>query len=142
MDRFTLPAQLVEQVLEHARSSPHSEVCGLLAARDGRPSRCIAIRNIAEQPQTLFRMDPKQQIAAFRSMREQGEQLFAIYHSHPNGPTEPSATDIEQAAYPEALYLIVSLNGAAPPVLRGYRIRNGSVQSVQLVTQAAADDNR
>ena len=137
MERMALPKHLLEQILAHARSSPHAEICGLLAASNGHPSRCIAIRNVAAQPQRLFAMDPKQQIDAMRSMREQGEELYAIYHSHPHGPAGPSATDLEQAAYPEALYLIVSLNGDGEPVLHGYRIRNGTVRSVRLVTDAA-----
>lgn len=134
VERVALPGRLVQQIMEHASGSPQAEVCGLLAAHAGRPSRCIRVANVASRPQRFFNMDPGQQIAAMRSMRERGEQLYAVYHSHPQGPSEPSATDIEQAAYPEALYLIVSFDGARRPELRGYRIDNGTVQAVQLVT--------
>jgi proteasome lid subunit RPN8/RPN11 len=124
-------------MLDHASASPHIEVCGLLTARNGHPSRCIAVLNVANQPQRFFRMDPKQQIDAMRSMREQGETLYGIYHSHPQGPAEPSATDIEQAAYPEALYLLIALNGERRPRLRAYRISSGKTQAVQLLTDPA-----
>ena len=134
MQSVVLPRHLVQQMLDHARASPHAEVCGLLSARDGQPSRCIAVPNVAQQPQRSFRMDPKQQIDAMRGMREQGEQLYGIYHSHPQGPATPSATDLEQAAYPEALYFIVSLNGDGEPLLRAYRINKGKAEAVQLVT--------
>ncbi len=137
MERVVLPSHLIEQMLAQAHASPHAEICGLMAARNGHPSRCIAVRNVAPQPQRLFSMDPHQQIDAMRSMREQGEQLYGIYHSHPQGPGEPSATDIEQAAYPEALYLIVALNGARRPQLRAYRINNGKTQPVQVLTEPA-----
>ena len=137
MERVVLPTGLVQQILDHAGGSPQTEVCGLLAARDGHPSRCIRVANVATRPQRFFRMDPKQQIEAMRSMREQGEQLYGIYHSHPLGPAEPSATDIEQAAYPEALYLIVSLNHSRRPELRAYRLDKGTAQAVQLVTEPA-----
>lgn len=137
MERVALPRQLVQEMLDHASGSPQVEVCGLLAARAGRPSRCIPVTNIAREPQRFFNMDPKQQIEAMRSMRQRGEQLYGIYHSHPRGPAEPSATDIEQAAYPGALYLIVALNSAQAPQLRAYRISNGSTQPVQLLTDPA-----
>ncbi len=134
MECVALPRHLVKQMLDHASASPYAEVCGLLTARNGHPSRCIAVLNVANQPQRFFRMDPKQQIDAMRSMREQGEQLYGIYHSHPYGPAEPSATDIEQAAYPEALYFIVSLQRDGEPLLRAYRINNGKPKAVQLLT--------
>ena len=33
-------------------------------------------------------------------------ELISIYHSHPQGPEEPSASDIVQSYYPECVYLI------------------------------------
>jgi proteasome lid subunit RPN8/RPN11 len=133
-----LPNRLVKQILDQARASPGAEVCGLLAAKNGRPVRCLAVANVAAQPERCFNMDPKQQIDAMREMRERGEQLYGIYHSHPSGPPEPSPTDIQQAAYPEALYLIVSPGRAAGPQLHGYRLRDGKAQRVQLLTVPAS----
>ncbi|WP_455235253.1 M67 family metallopeptidase [Thiogranum longum] len=124
----------MEDILRHAQSSPESEVCGLIAARNGRPQRCIAVANISPRPQTLFQMDPKQQIDAFRDIREAGEELFAIYHSHPHGPPKPSAIDLQQAAYPEALYLIVSSGQEGTAQIRGYRLKCGNAIEVKLNT--------
>jgi proteasome lid subunit RPN8/RPN11 len=65
---------------------------------------------------------PEDLFAAQRSMRERGEQLLAIYHSHPRAKDpEPSATDVRLAYYPSAVYLIVGL-GAAEPCVRAFRI--------------------
>ena len=77
-------------------------------------------------------MDPKQQIDAQRKMRDQGEELFGIYHSHPHSPAEPSDTDLEEAGYPEALYIIVSLNTKGVLEMRGFRLRDGKAQQIQL----------
>ena len=65
-------------------------------------------------------------------MRENGEELFAIYHSHPHAPATPSATDLQQAAYPTALYLIISLNTKGVLELQGFRLHRQQVTPVEL----------
>jgi len=70
-------------------------------------------------------------------MRERGEELFAIFHSHPAAPAEPSALDMAQAGYPDALYLIVSLGTCGVLELRGFRIEaSGGFAEVPLQLRA------
>jgi proteasome lid subunit RPN8/RPN11 len=46
-------------------------------------------------------------------MRDRGEGLLAIYHSHPRAANpNPSETDVRLAYYPSAKYLIIGLGGA------------------------------
>ena len=130
MESISLPREIHQQVLDHARSAPDVEVCGLIAAKHGVPVRCVPVGNIAAQPQQHFTMDPQQQIDAFRMLREQGEQLFAIYHSHPQGPACPSDTDLQQAGYPDAVQIIVALQASTP--LRCFRFIEGTVQELRL----------
>ncbi len=132
MESVILPRKLVNQILHQSQSTPDVEVCGLIASRNNRPTRCIQVTNIAEQPQRLFAMDPARQIAAQRQMREQSEELFGIYHSHPHSPAQPSSTDLEQAGYPEALYIIVSLNTKGVLEIHGFRLVNGQATQVHL----------
>ena len=122
MQSVTLPRTLVNEMLHHAQLSPASEVCGLIGARTGVPSRCYPVANIAGEPGHLFQMDPRGQIDAMRAMRERGESLFAIYHSHPYSQPAPSETDLIEAGYPEALYLIVSLDTKGVLEMRGWRL--------------------
>lgn len=126
-----LPRPLVNQLLHHAQSEPEREVCGLIGRR-GETMRFYAVSNVASAPQRWFEMDPAQQIAALRLMRERGEELFAIYHSHPHTPAEPSRLDIEQAAYPDALYILASLQTRGVLELRGYRLRKEGVDEITL----------
>jgi proteasome lid subunit RPN8/RPN11 len=137
VEQIIFPRRLADHILQHALSSPELEVCGLIAGRNGRPLRAIPVRNVADQPQRLFTMDPAGQIDAQRGMRERGEELFAIYHSHPHGPAHPSPTDLEQAAYPRALYLVVSLDSRDTPQLRGFRLDDGRPRQVNLRFQEA-----
>jgi proteasome lid subunit RPN8/RPN11 len=53
-------------------------------------------------------MDPEDQLKAFYWLEEHGLDLLAIFHSHPSGPSHPSATDLAEFAYPGVLYLIWS----------------------------------
>lgn len=135
MTTVAIPRILVNQILEQAQRSPTTEVCGLIAGRDGQPLRCYPVANSDPHPDHHFLMEPHQQIAALREMRERGEQLFAIYHSHPDTPPLPSAEDLAQAAYPEAFYLIVSLATQGTLQLRGFEFKGGQLNAVDFVIE-------
>lgn len=135
MSRIALPRPLVNQLLLQAQRAAEEEVCGLIGVSAGGALRVYPVANVAEDRRRLFVMEPKGQIDALRQMREAGESLFAIYHSHPHAPAAPSALDLQQAAYPEALYLIVSLDTKGVLELRGYRLRDGGVENIELELQ-------
>jgi proteasome lid subunit RPN8/RPN11 len=121
---------LVNDLLHRAQTHPDTEICGLVSRRNSEIT-LYAVDNVASDPGNLFEMDPRQQIDAMRQIRENGDQLFAIYHSHPHGPATPSAEDLQRADYPEALYLIIALGTTGVLEMRGYRLRDG-----ELVEQA------
>src|SRR5690606_34735006 len=113
-------------MLEHARARPGEEVCGLLGAKDGAFTSFHPVTNVADDRARRFLMDARGQIDAMRRMREDGEELLGIFHSHPQGPGEPSAEDLAMAAYPGTIYFIAAPAGTpaeAPPVyaLRAFR---------------------
>lgn len=134
-----LPRPLINQMLRQAVRSTDREICGLIGGRDGTPERCYPVPNIAAAPDRLFEMDPKGQIEAMRQMRERGETLFGIYHSHPRGPAAPSARDIAEDAYPDALYLVISLDTQGVLELQGFRIRNGQSCAVEIEVVEAVE---
>lgn len=128
-----LPRKLTNQLLHLAQLSPNTEVCGLIGAdADGMPVSCYPVPNSAENPQKRFLLDPSQQIAAMKQMRDKHETLFAIYHSHPASPAEPSPTDTAEASYPDALHLIISLNTKGVLEMRGFKIATGTVEEYPL----------
>lgn len=128
-----IPRKLTQQLLHHAQSSPESEVCGLIGAKNHIPCSCYPVANSAEQPENRFLLDAQQQIAAQVAIREKGEELFAVYHSHPTAPALPSATDLALANQPEALHLIISLDTKGVLEMRGFRIADGEAQEVILI---------
>ena len=132
-EEIQIPRKITTQLLHLAQISPEFEICGLIGSRNGLPSTCYPITNRAEQPQQRFLLDAAEQIAAMTGMRESGEALFAIYHSHPTAPAQPSAADLAMAAYPDALYLIISLNTKGILEMRGFKIDAESATEIPLV---------
>jgi proteasome lid subunit RPN8/RPN11 len=121
--RIRLAKFHLDQIIAHARDESPQECCGLIGGdTDGIARTIYRARNIASDPLVTYEAAPEDLFAAQRSMRELGEQLLAIYHSHPRAPDpQPSATDVRLAYYPSAVYLIVGL-GAAEPCVRAFRI--------------------
>lgn len=59
----------------------------------------LPVKNAAAS-RVRFQMEPKAQLRALEQIEAEGLELLAIFHSHPKGPSMPSATDIAEAAYP------------------------------------------
>jgi [CysO sulfur-carrier protein]-S-L-cysteine hydrolase len=127
---LTLAPGILEQVIELSRKALPNEACGLLVGRTSA-DRLIPIRNISGESHE-FEMDPAQLIAALRDLRDSGEQLIAIFHSHPHGPAEPSKTDVQRAHYPEAAHLIVSLAEPDRPRAAAFRIVDGGALPIEV----------
>ncbi len=118
-------------MLSQLRAVYPLEGCGLLAGRAGRVERLYPVDNALRSP-TEYEMDPRQQLQAMLDLENAGWELLAIYHSHPHGPPEPSATDVARAYYPEALHVIVSLADRKRPSVRTFSISGGQVEEVLL----------
>ena len=118
-----------EAIIAAGQTGYPLEVCGLLAGKNGRISHHYPIHNI-RQSQVAFEMDPKQQIETILAIEGQGRDLLAMYHSHPQGPTVPSATDIAQAYYPELVQFILSLQIRERPCLRAFTIIDHQVDEI------------
>ncbi len=126
--------EILNAMLEHGRREEPNEACGYLAARDGVVGHHVELTNIDAAPDH-YTMDPAEQFAAIRRMREEGLQVVAVYHSHPETPARPSVEDIRLAHDPGMVYVIVSLMAGVEPV-RAFRINQGEVVEVPLHIQA------
>jgi proteasome lid subunit RPN8/RPN11 len=121
---------IYEELLEHAREDAPNECCGLIGGEDGAAKTVYRARN-AEASPLRYNLDPQDQFRIMTAMEEKGEELAAIYHSHTASPAYPSQTDINLAAYPDTLYLILSL-AEGERELRGFLIEDGEVTEVDL----------
>lgn len=130
-----LPRRLALRILHQAQDSPEREICGLVGADGVEPAAVYPVANIAADPSTVFEMDAKGLVAAMKAMREKGERLWAVYHSHPRSPGVPSARDLAETGYPGALHLIVSLDTKGVLQLRAWEYRDGAASERKLIVK-------
>ncbi len=100
-----LPASLWEQMRSDVQTRSPQEACGLVGGLQRRALQVYPVINALHSP-VRYRMQPEEQVRIFLALEKHGWDLLAIYHSHPAGPGQPSPTDLAEAAYPEAVYLI------------------------------------
>lgn len=125
-----LPAELREQIVEHARREAPNECCGLLGVRDGAAVSVHPAVNVRASPFS-FEMGGRDLLVAV-DLEDAGEAPGVIYHSHTRSEPYPSQTDINFAReWPGWEWLIVGLAGSEPE-LRHYRIADGEVEEVEL----------
>jgi [CysO sulfur-carrier protein]-S-L-cysteine hydrolase len=125
---LTIPRELREAIVAHARADHPDEACGVLAGPAGgdRPGRFIPMTNAARSP-TFYEFDSTEQFQVWREMDEAGEEPVVIYHSHTATEAYPSRTDISLASEPGAHYVLVSTRDEDQAEFRSYRIVNGEV---------------
>ena len=123
MATIQLRREHLEAMIQHAREAAPAECCGLIGGISGTRARTLyRLRNVTANPELAYEAAPEDLFTAQRLMRERGEELLAIYHSHPRAADpSPSETDVRQAYYPSATYLIIGLGGDGP-VVRAFNI--------------------
>jgi proteasome lid subunit RPN8/RPN11 len=128
--RFRIRHEALETIIAHARAEAPAECCGMLVGSGASIDDAVRARNTAASP-TRFVVDPADHIDARRTARGRGLEVVGFYHSHPHSPAWPSETDVAEAAYPDAVHLIVSLIGDAADA-RLFRIERGTAIEVPL----------
>ena len=132
-------------IVEQARTGSPKEICGLIAGVERQQRRIIKkvypLTNVDDSAEH-FAMDPREQFAAVRDVRQNDWVLFGNYHSHPSSRAIPSQEDFRLALDPGAIYLILSLKDAQNPELRGFRIHHGvaAAEPINIVEDEEAND--
>jgi proteasome lid subunit RPN8/RPN11 len=113
MPLLQLRREHVDAMIAHARETAPEECCGLIGGvSEIRATTLYRLRNVTPNRESAYEAAPEDLFVAQRQMRERGEDLVAIYHSHPRASDpSPSETDVRLAYYPSAKYLIIGLGG-------------------------------
>lgn len=137
-----LPEPIRAAIVAQAHAEDPDEACGLIvgsapAAEGGVALRYEATRNAAASP-FRYEIDGADLYRISVAADDADEVIWGIVHSHTHTPAVPSPTDIGLAFYPEALYLLVSLDedeadpATGAPSLRAWRIVDGTIHEVIL----------
>lgn len=127
---LTLKRAHIFAMQRHITYEAPLESCGMLAGKAGFVELVLPVKNAAES-KVRFLMEPRAQLRAMQQIESEGLELLAIFHSHPKGPSAPSPTDIQEAAYP-VVNIIWSKAGRRWQA-RGFWIEAGKVDEVALM---------
>ena len=133
-----LPQTLGESLNAFVRRGYPRETCGLLlGVRLGDEhvvSRVRRAHNVnIERAEDRYELDPDDFLSADREARAAGLDIVGIWHSHPDHPARPSATD-RDAAWPEWSYIIVSVGREGVGEIRSWRLNGGDFEEEEIRT--------
>ena len=130
---LTLPQELIDEMVAHAREDAPNECCGIIAGRDGRAVKLFRAKHPEASPYR-YSVDPQDLFRIHRECEENGWEFLVIYHSHTASEAHPSGTDVRLAFWPGTFYVLVSLMQPDQPVVRAFRIEEGQVTEEELAT--------
>ena len=119
------PSALAEIRQEAARAYPFEGCGALLGHADGRVLEATALPNVeGERPRTRFSVSPADYLAVEETADARGLRLLGFWHSHPDHPARPSATD-RQFAWPGLLTVVVAVADGQPDEITAWQVRDG-----------------
>jgi proteasome lid subunit RPN8/RPN11 len=128
---ITLPAAVAAAIEAHARSEAPNEACGLLAGSlaTGQVMAFHPARNALASPYR-FDIDAGDLVDILDGVESAGQELVAIFHSHPRSPAVPSPLDRREARY--AVFQLVASLAAPEFEMRAWRLVDGEAVEVPL----------
>lgn len=114
----------------HAEERYPEECCGVLLGRADGAGRTVALalrcqNQRRDQPGRRYEIAPAQILAAARLGRQRGQEIVGFYHSHPDGPARPSATDLDEAHWPGCAYVITAVPAGRAGETRSFLLEGG-----------------
>ncbi len=122
-----LPKQYVDDMVKHAMEDDPDECCGIIAGRNGKATKFYRMTNVEHSPYR-YSMDNKVLNQVIMEIDDSGWEVMAIYHSHTHTEAYPSATDVRLASWPDAFYILISLQNKTKAEERSLRTVDGSVE--------------
>ncbi len=114
------------EISKMAAAAYPAECCGLLAGIDNsdkevRITRVVPSDNVSQtDTRDSFEVDPKVRFDLMRALEGTEERIVGHYHSHPDHPAEPSATDLSMVYEPELFWLIASVSKPATTDIKAF----------------------
>ena len=129
-----IPRELLDRIVEHARTDAPNECCGLVSVRDGVAVDVHPLENTAPDGQKPLKFDTGIDLStAMEAIDEAEAEIGALYHSHTRTEPYPSPTDVNYSKpwWEEVEWIIVGLADGEPEV-RSFFIKDGRVREVDI----------
>ena len=133
-----LSAGQQKQINDHAAAAYPNECCGLLVGHD-TDDGTVAVTRVIPSPNILterardrFEVDPQIRIDLEIELRGAHDRLVGHFHSHPDHPAVPSATDLERAYEPDLIWLITNVADGQAGDTKAYRLDQTASQFTEL----------
>ncbi len=127
-----------EKIVAHAEKELPNEACGLIGGTingDSKEIKKVYLLTNIDHSNEHFSLDPKEQLAAIKDMRQNGLVPLGNWHSHPESPSRPSDEDKRLAYDSKASYMILSLMDRQDPVLNSFKITGDTAEKEELVIE-------
>jgi proteasome lid subunit RPN8/RPN11 len=138
MLEFHVPEPVARALVEHAQAEYPKECCGFLVGPPGEVRELVRLTNVDPDPVMRYEADAKEMKRAYDDLYDRDWEVVSIYHSHTHTPAYPSPTDVKLARDPNAVYVLVSLQDRAHPDLRAFRILEGRIEELPVVSEEIA----
>jgi proteasome lid subunit RPN8/RPN11 len=119
-----------DRLRAHGESAYPEESCGVLLGTVSGGERivleAVPLANIAETRRNRYRIAPVELIRAEKAARQAGREILGFYHSHPDHPAEPSATDLAEAHWLGYSYVITAVLSGGAMVTQSFRLCGSS----------------
>ncbi|MBA3052297.1 M67 family metallopeptidase [bacterium] len=124
---------IVEKIFNQGEKEKPCEACGYLAGRGDIIIKNYPMTNM-DNSSEHFSLDPAEQFAVIRKIRQESLELIAVYHTHPETSARPSDEDIRLAFDRNIIYVIVSLATDKKDV-KAFRVNKGQITEERLVIE-------
>ena len=127
-----------EKIVAHAEKELPNEACGIIGGTingDSKEIKKVYLLTNIDHSNEHFSLDPKEQLAAIKDMRQNGLVPLGNWHSHPESPSRPSDEDKRLAYDSKASYMILSLMDRQNPVLNSFKITGDTAEKEELVME-------
>src|SRR5256885_11334251 len=98
---IVIARDLLRQIMDAAEAAYPAECCGLLVGTR-TPNGVVEVTRVHASPnlgrqRDRFEIDPRLWVDLSRALGKGPHRVVGLYHSHPDGPAQPSAADLESA---------------------------------------------
>jgi len=120
-------AHILDAIRAHGQATYPEECCGFLLGHATAKGNHVVTASPVENRRATGReqrysITPHDYHAADRLARRQDLDIVGFYHSHPDHPARPSATDLAEATFPGYTYVIVSIHDGQPADLTAWSL--------------------